>query len=514
MASKQETTIRLRFWMDEEKKRVIVAEASGDFIDVLFSFLTLPLGTIMRLISNNKPHSPLEIGCINNLYHSVQNFSTDVFWNRICQQMLLSPRNSLEAFCQRLKLNVDDTEPTKYFMCGSCSKGKDLLLLSTFAGASCCYCEKSMIKEVKLLEESKEDACRGNGVFVKEDAMFLIFDDLRVLQSSPGTTVQQLLQLGYMDFTKMKEMSLDVGMKEIFSILKQALTSKSPLSDVFLANEEPKSMYSFSPDTGPGYHRCSLKLKITVSKSRNKILFAEAEGDFLDFLFSFLTIPLGSLLNLMNGKLFLGSIDNLYTSVKNMDSSWFIGSSSNSLLNPRVANQFGCISQPIHIPEEETPSYWYGIRVVKGSIRREMISKNKDTVQDPVAMKLFEPRCCDGTREHAVGFMKRPCLFVVRDDLQVTPMTTTSSISFVHELNVPLDDFEEHLVDIRNAREALNLLGASLTSKAALTQSLFGLVKKSKCEMSILGCLRWKKERYGKKVDGKKEKKDEKKIEK
>jgi len=39
-----------------------------------------------------------------------------------------------------------------------------------------------------------------------------------------------------------------------------------------------------------------------VSKSENKIRFVEADGDFVDFLVSFLTTPLGSILNLKNKK--------------------------------------------------------------------------------------------------------------------------------------------------------------------------------------------------------------------
>ena len=138
-----------------------MAEASGDFVDVLFSFLTLPLGTIIRL--GNQFQQPVEIGCINNLYESVQNLRPDVFWNNICQKMLLAPRNPLEASYQRLKVKVDGTEPTKYFMCHSCSKGSDLLL-SSFDGAWC-SCRKLMRKKMELLEESKDEASGVDGVF-------------------------------------------------------------------------------------------------------------------------------------------------------------------------------------------------------------------------------------------------------------------------------------------------------------------------------------------------------------
>nr|KYP77117.1 hypothetical protein KK1_021388 [Cajanus cajan] len=442
-----------------------MAEASGDFVDVLFSFLSLPLGTITRLQSEGKfPHSqPFEIGCINNLYRSVKGLNPDVFWNKICKDMLISPRNPLEASCQKLKVKVDDTLPTKYFMCHSCSRNKDLLvvLVSTFDGARC-HCGKLMKKETELLvEEPKEEE---NGVFVKGDAMFLIFDDLRVIRSSPGNSVQPLLKHRYKDLSKMDRVVVDLGVNEIFNILKQALTSKSPLSDAFIENKESKPSYTFSPYTGPSHLKDNFEIKVIVSKSQNKVLFAEANADFIDFLVSFLTTPLGSILNLMNAKLSLGSIDNLYTSVKKLNPSWFTESSNKSLLNPRVAPQFGCKSNNLNA-SQDTPKYWYGTGAVKDNMGRIMISKRKDMVQDPKEVKLFEPRCCDGARELAVGFMKRPCLFVVRDDLQVIPITTTSSILYLQQLeNIQLNDLEEHLVEIRKSHEVIKIHNSLLTA--------------------------------------------------
>lgn len=124
-----------------------------------------------------------------------------------------------------------------------------------------------------------------------------------------------------------------------------------------------------------------------------------------------------------------------------------------------------------------------------------MISKKNDMLQYPAKkLKLFEPRCSDGAKEAGVGFMKRPCLFVVSDDLKVRQLTTTSSIQYMQELgNVKFDDLNEHMVEIRKSHEALNLLRTSLTSKeVGLTRSL---LKKWKCQRcipfwdSILGCV-------------------------
>ncbi|XP_027908104.1 uncharacterized protein LOC114167268 [Vigna unguiculata] len=468
MSSNEEVTIPLTYWVDDSKNRVVVAEASGDFVDILFSFLTLPLGTIIRL--GNKLEQHIELGCINKLYESVDKLESNVFWNNVCKKMLHSPRNPLESSCQRLKVKVDDTEPTRYFVCHSCSKEKELLL-STFDGGRC-QCGKLMRKETKLLEESKEELGRDNGVFVKSDAMFLILDDLRVLRSSVGDSVQTFLKHRHKDISKLTEKSENVGLKEILSILKQALISKCPLSDVLLKNEGSKK-YSSSQNTGPIHSKGHVKIKVMVRKSENKILFAEVDAGFVDLLASFLTTPIGSIVKLMKGNLCLGSIRNLYKSVKHLNPSWFVRSSNESLLNIKVAPHFGCKSNPLG--EEDSPQYWYGPVVEKDNEGRTMISKKKEMLRDPKKVKLFDPRSSDGAREAGVGFMKRPCLFLVTDDLEMKPMTASSSISYLKELGIEnLNDLEEHFIKVRKSHEALDLLRVSLTNnKDALTKSLF-----------------------------------------
>ncbi|KAI4354629.1 hypothetical protein L6164_003478 [Bauhinia variegata] len=483
MASENEPMFPLKLLVDKERNHVVVAEATGDFVDILFSFLTLPLATIIRLISKKPPAA--EIGCIGNLYNSVEYFDTDDFWNHICKQMLLCPRNPCDALCQKLKLNLEyDKEPMKYFMCSSCRGNKNDWLLSTFAETTC-TCGKLMNQEMKL-EDSIEEVDQVNGVFVKGEAMYLIFDDLKVMKGSLSNSLQHLIQLGYKDLSNLIDISPKVGLNEILDLLKQALTSKSPLTGTFLANVESKPMEPFCPQLGAKLEarNCKMNLKITVSKSNNKILYAEVDEDFIDFLLSFLTIPLGSILNLLDGNSSVGCIDNLYRSVESLNP--WCQASCTLLLDPRVAPQFGCQNQPLNMAEQDPPFYWFGTGVmyrnhICHSVNKGVISRRRHLIKNPEAMKLFDPRSPDGTK--AIGFVKRPAVFAVSDDLRITPLTSNSSIFFLQKLNIPLDDMDRHVVSIGET-EALNLLRASLTSKAALTDGLFLLLKKPKEEIN------------------------------
>ncbi|XP_027906286.1 uncharacterized protein LOC114165874 [Vigna unguiculata] len=325
--------------------------------------------------------------------------------------------------------------------------------------------------------------------------MFFIYDDLRVRRSSPSEFIKPTLKPGSKELKSYREVLLDK--EKILNILKQALTSKTPLSDVLLKKKSKRSV-SFSRVIGSSVSKDYLQIKIMVSKSENKVRFVEADGDFVDFLASFLTTPLGSILNLKNnkfscspipllasilklknGRLSLGSIRNLYKSAKNLDPSWFVEPSKKSLLNPKVAPHFGCERNPLlNASQDYTSKYWYGLGEMKNEkgriiCEKKMISKKRDMLQQPKEIELLDPRSSYRDRKDGVGFMKRPCLFVVWDNLKLSPLTTTSlPISFSDSDNVVSTDLEEHLLRIRKS-EAINLLRASLTSdKGAFTRSL------------------------------------------
>ena len=76
----EEPSLSLRLYVDKEKNTLVVAETSSDFVDTLFSFLTLPLGTIIRLVSP-------DFGCINNLYQSVKNSDSQVSWLEVSKNV-------------------------------------------------------------------------------------------------------------------------------------------------------------------------------------------------------------------------------------------------------------------------------------------------------------------------------------------------------------------------------------------------------------------------------------------
>ncbi|CAL5030269.1 unnamed protein product [Urochloa decumbens] len=74
MATNEGPTIEVKLFVDKEKKKVLFAESEKEFVDVLFSFLTMPLGTIVRLLGKQS-----QMGCLDEVYKSVEDLSTDFF---------------------------------------------------------------------------------------------------------------------------------------------------------------------------------------------------------------------------------------------------------------------------------------------------------------------------------------------------------------------------------------------------------------------------------------------------
>ncbi|XP_061336653.1 uncharacterized protein LOC133283755 [Gastrolobium bilobum] len=383
MASQQqqqedEITIPIKVLVDKENNKVVAVEATKDFVDTLFSFLSLPLATIIRLLTNNQQlsQSPF-LGNITNLYESVQNLAPSDVWNKVCQQMLLRPRNPCEALCLKLFLNVDDTQPTtKLLVCDTCNK------FTIFPNLDC-ICGKPITKQPHNLDSKGQGnsvEAKG-GVFVQENgSMFLVFDDLKIVPSTLVTSFELLLQLGYSDLTQLEEVTHNLGKQEILNLLKYTLTSHEPLTNTILASnskkkDNPPNQFASAIRVKPPSNDSKMDVKLVRSKSQQKIIFAEAKEDFVDFMFSFLTIPLGSIVKLLGCHSFVGCIDNLYKSVETLDSSWCTDSRS-VLLNPGVVPQFGCPNQPLNIPDIKPRKYYYGtgtIRQVSGYYRTEEV---------------------------------------------------------------------------------------------------------------------------------------------
>ncbi|KAF9595793.1 hypothetical protein IFM89_004195 [Coptis chinensis] len=453
--------IALKLLIDKDKNRVVFVESNGDFIDVLFSLLTLPMGTTVRLFQTQSC-----IGSLDNLYKSLLKLNKEHLQTPECFNMLSRPRSAYETICKKLKIIIDDSESTKYYMCPESMCSYDML--STIRNSKCRCGE--------IMSEEKNISVDCDGFLKRMTNKFIVTDDLQVMPVSTTVAAFTLLKgYGVGEKSKLEKQPIDIGPDEVLLLLKHAFLSKEPFTDVFLRNQELALTKNVKVEQReiPEYlkRKCQLNnskmisLKLIVSKSQNKVLYAEAGAEFLDFLFSFLTLPLGSIIKLLGGNCSMGCIANLYSSVTSVMVSDCTKSEKYSgiLLDPKLPQHFNCSSQVLRIDEEAPMQYCY--LCIVGRLHSGSFPCPYH--ENQVELNVINPKSPNAATETGGGFMKDAVAYMVTDKLSVSPLSPMQAMSHFNTLNVPVDNIEEQVVLV-GEEEGLQILKASLTSKTVL----------------------------------------------
>ncbi|KAG8387033.1 hypothetical protein BUALT_Bualt03G0211000 [Buddleja alternifolia] len=370
MSTVEEVKFSLKVIIDKQKTKVLFAEVSSDFADVLLSFMTFPLGKIVRILEKHYGDEAVPaLGSLNSLRKSLTKLNDVHFWTKQGKMMLLNPVNPFEAECHKLKLNIDhDALPTKYFTCEdwNCSWSRYKNLTTSYDIHICC-CGKPLNREIGITQSNQRADCQ---VFTRNTTSFLISDDLKMMPNVTGSIMHSLSILGITDVDGAELRTVTVGFNEIMNLLKGSLFSRTPLTNLILS-ERPQQIDSYAAKSEPGslLHRMvkevinsnskKMIMKVMIQKSTNKLLFAQSEDDFIDFIFSFLTIPLGAVVHLLDGNTCLKNIDNLYRSIVNINGDKYLKSedTKNRLLKPELPPKFLSKNQIFSLTE--TKLYYY-----------------------------------------------------------------------------------------------------------------------------------------------------------
>ncbi|KAK8334106.1 hypothetical protein V6Z11_A10G250700 [Gossypium hirsutum] len=115
------TTVRLKLLIDSKSKRVLFAEAGKDFVDFLFSILSMPVGAVIRLLTKQGM-----VRCLGNLYGSIENLGDTYMQSLANKDTLLKPlvsnytANNVPLLFQNMK---SSTTMTKLYGSNQRSKG-------------------------------------------------------------------------------------------------------------------------------------------------------------------------------------------------------------------------------------------------------------------------------------------------------------------------------------------------------------------------------------------------------
>ncbi|XP_061996898.1 uncharacterized protein LOC133714703 isoform X2 [Rosa rugosa] len=191
------TNLKLNLTIDTENNKVLFAIPDKDFLDFLFSLLSLPLSTVTRLLSRD--HSVL--GSLGKLHESIEKLD----------HMFFLPN-----------LNTRDT------------------LLKP----------KSPIHHLLMTKDDNESAATDDGGYVRKHATYFLMDNLQVKAPLSTSYMLPLILVKKFDpedgtvkqrWLKVEERCVDVGRDEALKLLKSSLESKTVLTDVFLGKKEAKA---------------------------------------------------------------------------------------------------------------------------------------------------------------------------------------------------------------------------------------------------------------------------------
>ncbi|PRQ34351.1 hypothetical protein RchiOBHm_Chr5g0067841 [Rosa chinensis] len=465
-----EENISLKALVDKGRNRVIFVEADNDFVDVLFSFLTLPMGKIVRLARDSS--TPLEIGCMNKLYKSIEKLDVQVFRSNACRDMLLLPYSAANCHCKNLQLKIiDDAEPT-WFKCRRCRYADDITWLSYYAGVSCLSCSSNMHTEVHISEGDS----KVGGVFVKEGAGVIITDDLQVIPPLCAASISLFTKLGATNSNTTEELTFSIGVEQVLNLLVCSFVSKTPFTETLLKlNPVPKlggvnfsqgkCIESQMSGASINEEKENVSVKLIVSKSKNVVCYAEVREDFVNLIFSFLTLPLGFILKQMLDSPWKGCIDQLCKGVLDFDEQFFKSIYHKELLcNPKLIPGFSYENNLLGI--EEAEYYMFSDRKLTSD--RSIIPSNQSS--QAMTVEFLDPKSHGDTDTSARGFLKEPAIFMVTDNLDVRRVSPIFQLSVLNDLKVHFTDIEDRTVHV-GKNEALRLLVASVVSDSVLTNA-------------------------------------------
>ncbi|CAA7061800.1 unnamed protein product [Microthlaspi erraticum] len=489
------SVINLKLLIDEEKNKVVFAEAGKDFVDILFSFSTMPMGTIVRLLEMHQKSKSVAIGCFNNIYGSVASLGMKHFSTEASKQMLMYPESLNQEKYQKLKLVIDDSKATKCYMCpmfvrsGQCSKG-----YSNFNTSRCSCCGNLMSEVIQFQGEGGGGRASGvdGGVFVRSgQTSFIITDDLKVKVNSVGSTLNVLKDLGYAGLDKLVEVILDVNLQEVATLLECLFTSESPLTDTFLRKKSShgmkrvhKTLSHASEEDGGQESKADqmITLNAYVRKKEGNIIYVECGEDFVDLLFTFLAMPLESVWGISGGNGFiLGCIGNLCKSFKELSVDSGRGEASG--FKCVLPHYYKCQKQQLLLDVVTThkpPTYYRYVSFSVDHFREYRLTGNsgKRLVYDwdkLVPVTSVDPKCEEGNNTvESSGFVKRGTKFMVTDDLIITPANSTSTIKMLRDKQTGLADVEVRVIKMKK-EEVVRLLRASFATFSALSSGLLGM---------------------------------------
>ncbi|GMN57291.1 hypothetical protein TIFTF001_026414 [Ficus carica] len=224
------TKVSLKLLIDTKNNKVLFAEVGKEFVDFLFFVLSLPIGTVIKLLTKKAM-----VGCLGNLYSSIENLSETYLQPNQSKEAVLNPKAPLSGAAQHPLLLTDVELPAvkpKIYMCPSYHRNA-----SHDCKAVCPQCNKYMNVEIPYVAPNNEpEGSSGDqaGGFVKGLVTYMVMDNLTVEPMSTISGITLINKFNIKEVGSLEEKVVHITMIEGLKILQASLQTKTVLTAVFL----------------------------------------------------------------------------------------------------------------------------------------------------------------------------------------------------------------------------------------------------------------------------------------
>ncbi|KAJ0035463.1 hypothetical protein Pint_26427 [Pistacia integerrima] len=230
-----DTKVKLKLLVDREAKIVLFAEAGKEFADFLFYLLSLPAGTIVRLLEKKNM-----VGCLGNLYESIEHLNETYIQPTQNKSSLLNPKSPVYSTDMPLLLSDHELKTRIVYMCPYHNS-----YVAEIPNVVCPQCERKMTTEVPYVNASSNPAGKSTTVaaergFVKAVVTYMVMDNLELQPMSTISSITMLNRFHVKGVRSLEEKVVDFGVEEGLKLLKASLECKNVLTSIFLGNNGPQ----------------------------------------------------------------------------------------------------------------------------------------------------------------------------------------------------------------------------------------------------------------------------------
>ncbi|MBA0870084.1 hypothetical protein Goshw_007646 [Gossypium schwendimanii] len=159
-------TVSLKLLVDSTSQRVLFAESGKYFVDFVFNILSLPVGTVTRLLTKEQM-----VGSLGNLYDSLENMDDTYIQPTANKDTLLKPivpDNAANVPPLLPTVESSNSRPTGIYRCvNTYHRSSCGLYVANDSKSICPSCNNVMNQIATVVNPKKKDSPTDEGGYVK-----------------------------------------------------------------------------------------------------------------------------------------------------------------------------------------------------------------------------------------------------------------------------------------------------------------------------------------------------------